>query len=70
MSNEIRRYKETETGVDKMCELMQDLAKQEIKEVAKNFLMAGADIDLVVKGTKLSREEVEEIALHLEKKTA
>ena len=53
-----------------MCKLMQDLAKQEIKEVAKNFLMAGADIDLVVNGTKLSREEVEEIAQHLEKKTA
>ena len=53
-----------------MCELMQKLAKQEIKEVAKNFLMAGADIDLVVNGTKLSREEVQEIALQLEKKTA
>ena len=70
LANEVRRYKETETGVDKMCKLMQDLAKQEIKEVAKNFLMAGADIDLVVNGTKLSREEVEEIAQHLEKKTA
>lgn len=53
-----------------MCELMQKLAKQEIKEVAKNFLMADADIDLVVNGTKLSREQVEEIALQLEKKTA
>ena len=39
---------------------MQKLAKQEIKEVAKNLLMAGADIDLVVNGTKLSREEVAE----------
>ena len=49
---------------------MQDLAKQEIKEVAKNLLMAGATIDLVVAGTKLPREEIEEIALQLEKKTA
>ena len=66
----VRHFKEDETGVDEMCELMQKLAKQEIKEVAKNFLMAGADIDLVVNGTKLSREQVEEIALQLEKKTA
>ena len=70
LANEVRSYKETETGVNKMCKLMQDLAKQEIIEVAKNLLMEGASIDLIVKGTKLSREEVEELALHLEKKTA
>ena len=70
LAAKVRHFKEDETGVDEMCELMQKLAKQEIKEVAKNFLMAGADIDLVVNGTKLSREEVEEIALQLEKKTA
>ena len=66
----VRHFKEDEMGVDEMCELMQKLAKQEIKEVAKNLLMAGATIDLVVAGTKLPREEVEDIALHLEKKTA
>lgn len=70
LAAKVRHFKEDETGVDEMCELMQKLAKQEIKEVAKNFLMAGADIDLVVNGTKLSREQVEEIALQLEKKTA
>ena len=70
LAAKVRHFKEDEMGVDEMCELMQKLAKQEIKEVAKNLLMAGADIDLVVNGTKLSREEVEEIALHLEKKTA
>ena len=70
LAAKVRHFKETETGVDEMCELMQKLAKQEIKEVAKNLLMAGADIDLVVNGTKLSREQVEEIALQLEKKTA
>ena len=28
LANEVRRYKETETGVDKMCELMQKLANE------------------------------------------
>ena len=55
LAAKVRHFKEDETGIDEMCELMQKLAKQEIKEVAKNFLMAGADIDLVVNGTKLSR---------------
>ena len=35
MSNEIRRYKETETGVDKMCKLMQDLANEAAEQAAK-----------------------------------
>ena len=56
LAAKVRHFKEDEMGVDEMCELMQKLAKQEIKEVAKNLLMAGADIDLVVNGTKLSRE--------------
>ena len=70
LAAKVRHFKEDEMGVDEMCELMQKLAKQEIKEVAKNLLMAGATIDLVVAGTKLPREEIEEIALQLEKKTA
>ena len=74
LAAKVRHFKEDETGVGEMCEVMQKLAKEEIKEelieVARNFLMAGVSIELVVKGTKLSREEVEEIALQLEKKSA
>ena len=53
-----------------MCELMQKLADKEAEErvhndriaTAKILLESGSDIELIVKSTRLSREEVEEIA--------
>ena len=78
MSNEIRRYKETETGVDKMCKLMQDLAREEAKQavhdnsikIAERLLYRGTSIDDVAYSTALPRDEVEAIAECLGKKTA
>ena len=82
MSNEIRRYKETETGVDKMCELMQKLANEAAEqaakkakhdnsvEIAERLLYRGNSIDDVAYSTALPREEVEAIAERLGKKTA
>ena len=34
-NNEVRRYKETETGVDKMCKLMQDLLNEAAEQATK-----------------------------------
>ena len=62
-----------------MCELMEELAREEAERAAKKatyknsvkiaetLLNAGASIDLVVQGTQLPREEVEAIAKRLGK---
>ena len=62
-----------------MCELMEELAREEAARAAKkaayknsvkiaeNLLEAGASVDLVVQDTKLPREEVETIAKRLGK---
>ena len=62
-----------------MCELMEELAREEAEKaakkaakktsvnIAKNLLEAGSSVDLVVQGTQLPREEVEEIAKRLGK---
>ena len=58
-----------------MCELMEELAREEAERaayeksvrIAENLLNAGASIDLVVQGTQLPREEVEAIAKRLGK---
>ena len=59
-------YMKDEGGVSKMCELMQKLADKEVHEdriaTAKILLESGSDIELIVKSTRLSREEVEELA--------
>ena len=59
-------YMKDEGGVGKMCELMQKLADKEVHEdriaTAKILLESGSDIELIVKSTRLSREEVEELA--------
>ena len=77
-NNEVRRYKETETGVDKMCKLMQDLACEEAKQavhdnsikIAENSINEGVSIALTAKITDLPINEVEAIAERLGKKTA
>ena len=71
LAQRVRHFKEEESGVEEMCEIMQKLANEEAAkarlEIAENLLIAGASIDLVVQGTELPREEVEAIAKRLGK---
>ena len=75
LADRVRHFKEGESGVEKMCEIMQKLADEAAEKaayknsvkIAKNFLEAGASVDLVVQGTQLPREEVEAIAKRLGK---
>ena len=71
LADRVRHFKEEESGVEEMCEIMQKLAddaayKNSVK-IAENLLEAGASVDLVVQGTQLPREEVEAIAKRLGK---
>ena len=70
-ADRVRHFKEEESGVEEMCEIMQKLADDAAYEnsvkIAKKLLGAGANIDLVVQGTELPREEVEAIAKRLGK---
>ena len=71
LADRVRHFKEEESGVEEMCEIMQKLANDAAYEnsvkIAKKLLRAGASIDLVVQGTELPREEVEAIAKRLGK---
>ena len=75
LANRVRHFKEEESGVEEMCEIMQKLADEAAEKaayknsvkIAENLLEAGASVDLVVQGTKLPREEVEAIAKRLGK---
>ena len=75
LANRVRHFKEEESGVEEMCEIMQKLADEAAEKaayknsvkIAENFLEAGVSVDLVVQGTKLPREEVEAIAKRLGK---
>ena len=79
LANRVRHFKEEESGVEAMCEIMQKLADEAAAKaaekaayensvkIAENLLEAGASVDLVVQGTKLPREEVEAIAKRLGK---
>ena len=71
LADRVRHFKEEESGVEEMCEIMQKLANDAAYEnsvkIAENFILAGLSIDLVVRGTQLPREEVEAIAKRLGK---
>ena len=75
LADRVRHFKEEESGVEEMCEIMQKLADEAAEKaayknsvkIAENLLEAGASVDLVVQGTKLPREEVEAIAKRLGK---
>ena len=79
LAQRARYLKFNEGGITEMCELMEELAREEAERAAKkatyknsvkiaeNLLNAGASIDLVVQGTQLPREEVEDIAKRLGK---
>ena len=74
-ADRVRHFKEEESGVEEMCEIMQKLADEAAEKaayknsvkIAENLLEAGASVDLVVQGTKLPREEVDAIAKRLGK---
>ena len=74
LAAKVRHFKEDETGVDEMCELMQKLADQakhdNSVEIAERLLYRGTSIDDIAYSTALPRDEVEAIAERLGKKTA
>ena len=75
LADRVRHFKEEESGVEEMCEIMQKLADDAAEKaayensvkIAQNLILAGASVDLVVQGTRLPREEVEAIAKRLGK---
>ena len=50
-----------EKGREEMCTLVEDYAKDAVKEVARKMLQTGADVAYVIKCTGLSQEDVLEI---------
>ena len=78
LAQRARYLKFNEGGVTEMCELMEELAREEaekatLKEkrrIAKAFLKDGISVAIVVKNTGLTNEEVEKIAARLGKKIA
>ena len=75
LAERVRHFKEEESGVEEMCEIMQKLANEEAAkatyektvEIATGLLEDGISIDIVSKNTKLPSEEVEAIAKRLGK---
>ena len=71
LADRVRHFKEEESGVEEMCEIMQkladDAAHEKTVEIAKGFLEDGISVDIVSKNTKLPREEVEAMAKSLGK---
>ena len=79
LADRVRHFKEEESGVEEMCEIMQKLADEAAAKaaekaayensvkIAKGFLKDGIPIDMVAKNTELPREEVEAIAKRLGK---
>ena len=71
LADRVRHFKEEESGVDEMCEIMQKLANDAAYEnsvkIAKKLLDKGNSLDDVTEITELPREEVEAIAKRLGK---
>ena len=82
LAQRARYLKFNEGGVTEMCELMEELAReeaekaaakatlQEKRRIAKALLEDGISVAIVVKNIGLSNEEVEKIAARLGKKIA
>ena len=70
-ADRVRHFKEEESGVEEMCEIMQKLANDAAYEnsvkIAKKLLDKGNSLDDVTEITELPREEVEAIAKRLGK---
>ena len=79
LAQRARYLKFNEGGITEMCELMEELAREEAEraakkatyknsvKIAKGFLKDGVPVDIVAKNTELPREEVEAIAKRLGK---
>ena len=75
LADRVRHFKEEESGVEEMCEIMQKLANEEAEKarhensvkIAKKLLDKGNSVDDVTDITELPREEVEAIAKRLGK---
>ena len=71
LADRVRHFKEEESGVEEMCEIMQKLANDAAYEnsvkIAKKLLDKGNSLDDVTEITELPREEVEAIAKRLGK---
>ena len=67
LANRVRIYKETEEGVDSMCDVLDEMKKEaEYKkacEIALNLIKQGAlTLEQVAEGSGLSIEKVRELA--------
>ena len=75
LADRVKHFKEEESGVEEMCELMEELAREEAERaayensvrIAKKLLNKGDSVDVVTEITELPREEVEAIAKRLGK---
>ena len=71
LAQRVRHFKEEESGVEEMCEIMQKLANDAAYErsvkIAEKLLNKGNSIEDVTEVTELPREEVEAIAKRLGK---
>ena len=71
LADRVRHFKEEESGVEEMCEIMQKLANDAAYEnsvkIAKKLLDKGNSLDDVTEITELPREELEAIAKRLGK---
>ena len=71
LADRVRHFKEEESGVEEMCEIMQKLANdaayEEKIKIANKLLDKGNSVDDVTEITELPREEVEAIAKRLGK---
>ena len=75
LADRVRHFKEEESGVEEMCEIMQKLADEAAAKaayeksvkIAEKLLNKGNSIDDVVDVTELPREKVEAIAKRLGK---
>ena len=67
LADRVRHFKEEESGVEEMCEIMQKLTDERAIRIAEKSLSKGYSIDDVVEITELPREEVEAIAKRLGK---
>lgn len=76
LAEKTRYFKEDEGGVGEMCELMEALAREEALEarheekveIAESLLVERMSVDKTAQITKLSKEEVEQIAERLAQK--
>lgn len=76
LAERTRYFKEDEGGVEEMCELMEALAREEAREArheekvqfAEWLIEQGFNVDKAAEGSKLAKEEVEQIAVRLAQK--